>query len=709
MQARKSLYEKAKEEIKQRINSSKSPNPRVVWWDDGGYLRNVIEAASEFIESEFIESDSSILSLREKTLEHPDEIQVWYIPESKDGRDWFRDVKETGGEIEMSIEDLTASLYEDVQPWDIYEPSSDENERDRDKMAKVLLEELKSSQRGLPIFSELRSQLITNGHGNPLEYILKSGWDQINQDSETVEQVRQHLQENRVHSITSDDDPEEIENKLKKWAVGQWLVEEGLGRSKLPEDYQINEVNRFQRNHLASVIKNNKGSNLDEVYLESYWTEVIDELDDPWKLVGCPVDSSLEHRLWNEWINLFNDEEHGTCQEYAEKRAKGFSEAYGEGSKWSKLWSQAHYLASLAEDFNTWEEKTDSDDVIEIYADEEDGTWRIDRSVRHLIVSGKPETDLPNDHPATETLPEERRELVRNEYLDYLEGLAEKTITSFDIGSVFDDKKHAYQFWRDNKENLATGESVCIFYIDALRLDLARELAENLRDQDFEVRESVRAGTLPSSTEFGMGALTPGDAYLYKITLDNGDLEPKRSGRTVNTNRRERLLENEGWGITKEEHDGWENVQVAYFDKQIDDIGEVGLTAIEEKVATQIENLTALIKNKMDQGDWDKIYIVTDHGFVLLPENMPMETITPPDEVEEVDRRYVAGHNLDDEGDKILVDETTPGLEYMNAEIKLLVQPLHRYRKQGISDERYYHGGALPQEFVLDFLEVQER
>jgi len=93
---------------------------RVVWWDDGGHLREVIRAAADRIGVGFSEAERFPLELRRNAIDEPETPHVWYIPQAKENRDWFRDIRETGGEIELTIEQLTAELYE-VNPWDIYD------------------------------------------------------------------------------------------------------------------------------------------------------------------------------------------------------------------------------------------------------------------------------------------------------------------------------------------------------------------------------------------------------------------------------------------------------------------------------------------------------------------------------------------------------------------------------------------------------------
>jgi hypothetical protein len=41
-------------------------------------------------------------------------------------------------------------------------------------------------------------------------------------------------------------------------------------------------------------------------------------------------------------------------------------------------------------------------------------------------------------------------------------------------------------------------------------------------------------------------------------------------------------------------------------------------------------------------------------------------------------------------------------------EIRILVDPIQRFRNRGLPDARFYHGGVLPQEFVLNFVTITQ-
>jgi len=66
-----------------------------------------------------------------------------------------------------------------------------------------------------------------------------------------------------------------------------------------------------------------------------------------------------------------------------------------------------------------------------------------------------------------------------------------------------------------------------------------------------------------------------------------------------------------------EDEVGWSNTRVAYYWNDIDETGE-GLTDFEELFSDRIEAISRIICEKLRKGEWDRAYILSDHGFVSL-------------------------------------------------------------------------------------------
>ena len=719
MQATQSLPDAAKDTIRREFDRAESDDPIVLWWDDGNYLEDIIQQACADLGVHLKIAEETPLELRANPV---DGEQVWYVPYIKDPEDaegdydWFRDVEHTGSEVELSIEDLTVRAFgsEQLQAWELKTATEADDPEKRREIARILHDQLTGGQR--PTLEQLRTQIVTGGYTDPVAFILENGWGDIDDDPQTVEQMTDLLTGEGVDAVAGETEPTGIVTQTRRWAVAEWLIHAGAEPDLFPSEFRAETAGSWDLPSLKSVL--NKTGHperiADEYLANEVWPEIVDRLDDAWGRVDCAVDAALECRLWEEWHADFEAGNYATCRDHATERHETLQTEYGDANEWTQTWEQAAEVARLAHRLDTWDEQA-TDDVVSLYADDDEGTWQIDNAVLNLVVSGEPETNLPNDHPATETLADLRTQL-QSEYVTYLEDLGDLVTETVEAGAPFVEEDHAYQFFTKESAGLESGQSVALFVIDALRLDLARRLADELREHvatlpadapEFAIEESVWVGTLPSETEFGKAAVTPGDVQMFDISLVDGDLQALRNNRRVTPNRRESLLDGDGWTVTRDEDDGWQSTRVAYYKNDLDDIGEKELSDLEELLARRVETLADFIGEKLEQGEWDQAYILTDHGFVLLPHQFTPERIDRPPEASDSSRRWIAGADVDEDSPGVLLDSSAR-LGYLDANVSILASPLKRFRKQGLGDARFYHGGLLPQEFVLNFISITQ-
>ncbi|MWG35298.1 BREX-5 system phosphatase PglZ [Halomarina oriensis] len=719
MPATKTLPQCAQDAIESAIDRAADDEPVVLWWDDGGYLRDIVQTASTQLGCAFHAAEHSPLELR---TDAPRERTVWYVPRSRkdddgDVIDWFKDVEHTGAVLEQHIGKLAAQCFENDRLQAATIRTAYEGAENRETVAQALYEEL-NGEGGLPSLRGLQTKIVLDGHEDPIQFVLEHGTENLPQKDKLLE-LRDLLVENGVTAVEGETNAHAIVEETRRWAVAEWLVDAGLEESLLDEQYRPEPDTGIgiYRPELQSLLsKTERKTKLAAVYLDPsqrFWHDVLRTYDDPWDLADCPVDASLEARLWDEWTRSFRAGEYETCMTQATQRHERLEKIYGE-TPWAAVWNQAIDVATLAAELETWEERGDSSDVVDLYGNVETGTWQIDHAVFNLIVSGEPETDLPEEHPATATLDGLRSSLVESRYLEYLSDLGDLVADQIEGGSPFVGERHAHQFFAEEHEHIQSGQSVALFIVDALRFDLAHELAESIRHEltGLEVEENTWVGTLPSDTEFGKAALTPGSKFSFSIGVRDGTLVPERNGQEITNHRRQALLENDGWSyIMQDANDdvGWSSTRVAYYWNDIDETGEKELTDFEDLFSDRIDTISRIICEKLDKGEWDRAYILSDHGFVSLPEHVDIDDIYPPDTAEQVTRRWVAGANLGDDAPGALLDSNAH-LGYLDddAKVSILSDPIQRFRNQGLPDARFYHGGVLPQEFVLNFVTITQ-
>jgi hypothetical protein len=698
------LEEQALRFIREQFPSKRAETARIVWWDDGGYLREVVQQATVELGVEFRTAEGFPLQLRKRAVEEEDvtDLQVWYVPESKNGRDWFRDVRETGGEIVCSIEELTAEIY-DRKSWELFDAENADT-RARDEAAAVILRQF--SRTGRPNFEDLVGEIITKGGGQILEHILERGWPNIDRDDSSVRRVREQLSDRHGVPFEGDEGPEAVVERVRRWSVARSLILAGVDDGHFPDEFGAIGSLTNKYDYLEDILDRRGSQSFASIYLrQAFWPEVIAGFDDVWDYVECPVDGALDAALWDTWIEELDTGSFENCAGLAERRQDALAE-YPTNSPWNQLWEQAAHMAKLKGYFEEWDSGQTDRDPFEEYTDQEDGSWRIDSAVLELELTGKPEDGL-DGHPAADTLPERRSTLLRERYREYLDQLAEDVKTTMQVGQPLNKKRAAYRWWSEHEDEFGEAGSVAILLIDALRFDLAQQLADRLKER-FDVRQETRLSVLPSETKFGMAALTPGRAYQFSVHMDGDTLTVERGGQRLDTKSyRKKELKAEGWAVPDDPEREWQDTHIAYYDKELDDVGEGEIGDIGSHFRDYIDDLQQLISKKLDKQGWDRLYVVTDHGFVLLPEGTNMEPVTTSYEQSEMKYRRVAGDAVEHSGLGVLLTPNTQGAEYLETNVRLLVEPRHHYSKKGYSKSRYYHGGMLPQECMLSFLQIE--
>lgn len=722
--ARQSLGERAVSLLSDAFASTENPAATVLWWDPGGHLEDILRRACEELDGPtWRKAERLPISLRRYAAEERDGPAVWYVPEAKDSRDWFRDIEAAGAEIEKDILQLTAELY-GVPRWDLASGSgADPVDPD---IASILEGELVGGRR--PTLDQLQEELLTGGHGRPLDRLLVADWGRVS-DPAVLDQLRDQLRDAGVPEIGEADDVETLADSVRRWAVAVWLQEAGVDSSSFPNPYRLGpakaqDVHRRIRDQLREA----DAGRTERIYLgRRWWTEVIESFDDPARLAQCPVDGALDAKLWDAWADRLEAEEFEEASFLARKRIEGLREVYGDSASTTPTflgcWEQARDVAELAALSERVATDLDREDPVEVYARDEDGAWRVDAAVRRLVVAGRPETGLPDGHPGTEALPTWREKTVGSRYLDHLRTLADRTREAVVEGTFFADTECVTRFWSKShhREELAAGQEVALFFLDGLRLDLAYELADHLREdlapdgrdatdgdgRSWSVGTSRWRATVPSETEPGMGALLPGSTTAFSVDLVTGKLRAQRNRQTLTTSQRENLLQREGWSVTRDWNEHWQAARVAFIDSDIDKGGEAEIAEIEEHLSRRVETLAENIADRLRQGGWSKAFVVTDHGFILLPRGASMEGLTPPESAEAVSFRCSAPAGKGEEPG-VRLEAGRPGLDYLETSVRVLVEPQQRFTKQGLSDRRYFHGGLSLQESLLLFLEIEK-
>ena len=262
--------------------------------------------------------------------------------------------------------------------------------------------------------------------------------------------------------------------------------------------------------------------------------------------------------------------------------------------------------------------------------------------------------------------------------------------------------------------NVSKGNRVFVIISDALRYEVAAELAESLghNTKGKATLESVQA-IFPSITKFGMAALLPG-----KEVSANDKIDVFVDGKSTITTAQRGVILNEANPASvavsykellqmkkQERRDLVAGKEIIYiYHNVIDATGDKAPTETKvfEACDTAIDELTAIVKIITGDLSGVNIIITADHGFLYtfkpLEESQKISRQTFDGEVYELGRRYA-----------LTATETTANyLLPVNTERTFGGTPMKGYAPQDTvrikvqgGGENYVHGGISLQEMVV--------
>ncbi len=244
---------------------------------------------------------------------------------------------------------------------------------------------------------------------------------------------------------------------------------------------------------------------------------------------------------------------------------------------------------------------------------------------------------------------------------------------------------------------LTTGErDTCLLFVDGLRFDLAGSLREVLEARSLVVRMTHRLSTLPTVTATAKPAATP---VAGEIMGSKGeDFMPLLGGKAAIAPVLRERMASQGVEIMEgdetripagSEWGGW--AECGHIDRMGHSLQGELVYQLQDEVMRVADRVAGLL----DAG-WRKVRVVTDHGWLLLPEGLPkVEMPAYLTETKWTRCAVVKGGS----------DVTVPAYPWhWNEDVRIVSPPgIACFRAK----ERYAHGGVSPQECVIPELLVE--
>lgn len=258
----------------------------------------------------------------------------------------------------------------------------------------------------------------------------------------------------------------------------------------------------------------------------------------------------------------------------------------------------------------------------------------------------------------------------------------------------------------------SSGNRVAYLMVDALRFELGYELNKQLME-DADAQLSAAFSTLPSITPVGMASLLPGAYEKLSVHLDDGKTKPLFDGKPVADVAPRMAVFNAQYGDRFQEMPLKDFVKMAKK-KTIDsnvDLLVLRSTEIDSYFENHPEDAPAMMQrelkqirqavNKLQTQGFQKVFIVTDHGFYMNNAQEVGDVVNKPDTTWKVEhqRMLLGNGNLDTHHYNLPMEQTG-----IKTDIAQFAGPrsLAPYRKGML----YYHGGLSIQECLVPVIDI---
>lgn len=367
----------------------------------------------------------------------------------------------------------------------------------------------------------------------------------------------------------------------------------------------------------------------------------------------------------------------------------------------------SNLLISLINEFMRSELPDEVEEIIKIYADK----WvYLDTYYRKFYYF----YDKLEDTEYIEDL----RQLIENLYVNrflsvinpkFTKKLAEKPLSHIEIPKQ-------WNFFKQNIPSSVNKHKTAVIISDAFRYGCAVELFSELEKDPTRTPEiKPMLSTIPSYTALGMASLLPNKEISYNsddILVDGMKTKSTEDRNTILSSKINDVFAIKYEDInklkTKEFKELTKGIKLIYiYQNKIDARGDHAPSENEvfNAVEETIGDLINLIKRLRDQGNFGKIYITADHGFIYKRGKLKEhDKVTLDQFSEKKHKRFILSEKpLEIEG------AVSISMEYLNMDLYANV-PVGAdvFKSQG-GGLNFVHGGASLEECIIPLLEVKAK
>lgn len=640
--------EKITKTIHHIVRDSLEGKPIVVWYDKGGTLEDIIlKAVPDGII--FVPFEGRYLKIR-KTIDSQDPgiEKRWfvYITEERQARSWIRDYELMGSCIEKTVEKLLTENYGLKSNTEIRELLKGDRGKLLVKHWDTAIGEVKKNLTQKQLIDGLLAvtfeiypfdlkRAVLNLLHDSRRYLTKL--TKMSLQKKFAERVKQLL---GIDILNAEGvvNPEALASAL----LLSEFVYSSNGQCKdefqgiIVPDEKLEQAKSIVEEWVSNIILRASFFKLSGQIGEKY--NIKSRLQATETMADVLSFKEIDEILKDELLARLKGE-HGDFKEHAELAgaiAKKRMEKIWFKSGKANFWDSFHISSQLIGNIQKYKRtlRGMSEDP-EAYFNEylrENGWWFADNCILDLYSKTTDDDDI-NEYVVLPSMKEYTNWLyeVNNKFAECISKMAEW---------VFDSALQQKLFW---EHVIAPDQdAVAIFYIDALRADLAFQLIKSLEDKGSEVRKEAMVSMLPSITEVCMPVLLPNHRNEVKIEVTDSKIKIFLAGTAI-TNKADR----KAWIESKMPEsivlDNLDEVNslrlddlkakigdkrfIFVMDREIDQLGTF-LADIDVSVLKESVEKVSRGVSRIHEIGIEKVMIATDHGFLFFPKHSKIETIS---------------------------------------------------------------------------------
>jgi hypothetical protein len=232
-----------------------------------------------------------------------------------------------------------------------------------------------------------------------------------------------------------------------------------------------------------------------------------------------------------------------------------------------------------------------------------------------------------------------------------------------------------------------------VLFADALRYDIGEELVIACDETGYDVERDWQWSAVPSLTATAKPAVAP-IATAIDEKSPSDEFAPDLKGKRLNASRFNQWMKEKGYQVLDQDETGDPEGKAWTAIGTLDSHGHDEGWKIARRIDEVLRDLVGRVRQLLEAG-WAVVHVVTDHGWLVLPEDLPKEEL--PHYLAETRWGRCATLKEQSKIERLVV------AWHWNPEVRIAMASGINVHRKGL---QYAHGGISVQECVVPRLRI---